>query len=291
VEAVRSLLAGDDPIELIVVDQSEANDTEDALAVWKSEPRFQYIRSRKRGKGIALNEGIRAARGSIIVCTDDDCAVPLHWVRDMARSLEAHPTAAILFCNVTPVAHDNNAGYVPSYERTKGRMLRSVSALRDGLGLGAGMALRRDVALALGGFDESFGPGARFPSADEWDISIRALLSGWHIYETPEISIVHDGFRTFEQGKAHAQRDWIALGAVCAKPLRAGHLGAIVIPIWMVPSKLFLPPLVDLLRLRKPRGFARIVGFFRGFAEGLSTGVDPETLRFLPPPEGGDQRP
>jgi GT2 family glycosyltransferase len=284
VEAVRSLLAGDDPIELIVVDQSETTATEDALAVWKSEPRFRYLRSTKRGKGIALNEGIRAALGPIIVCTDDDCAVPLHWVRDMARALESHPTAAILFCNVTAIAHDDNAGYVPNYERTKSRMLRSVSALREGLGLGAGMALRRDVALALGGFDESFGPGARFPSADEWDISIRALLSGWHIYETPDIAIVHDGFRTFEQGKAHAVRDWVALGAVCAKPLRAGHLGAIVIPVWLLPTRLLLPPILDLLRLRKPRGLARIVGFFRGFAEGMATGVDPETLRFLPPP-------
>jgi GT2 family glycosyltransferase len=279
---VGSLLANDDSIELIVVDQSDGNATELAVAAWKSDARFRYIHSRQTGKGKALNEGLREAKGPIVVCTDDDCAVPEHWVADMAKALDARPSAAILFCNVVPVPHDRNAGYVPVYERKESRMLRSVNALREGLGLGAGMAIRRDVALELGGFDESFGPGGRFPSADEWDISIRALLAGWHIYETVDLSIVHDGFRTFEQGRAHAKRDWIALGAVCAKPLRAGHFSALVLPLQFFPQRALVPPIADLLRLKKPRGLARIVGFLQGFAEGLGTAVDPKTLLFTP---------
>jgi GT2 family glycosyltransferase len=43
------------------------------------------------------------------------------------------------------------------------------------------MGLRRDFVEQLGGFDDFFGPGGRFPSADEFDLSIRALLSGWHV--------------------------------------------------------------------------------------------------------------
>ena len=46
------------------------------------------------------------------------------------------------------------------------------------------MILRRDVVLSLGGFDEAIGPGARFPSGDDWDIAHRVLLNGWHVYET-----------------------------------------------------------------------------------------------------------
>ena len=185
-----------------------------------------------------------------------------------------------MFCNVVPVPHDRNAGYVPAFERTSDRLLTSITDVRNGVGLGAAMALRRELALSLGGFDESFGPGARFPSADEWDISMRALLKGWSVYETPELAVVHDGFRSFADGRQHATRDWIALGAVCAKPLRAGHLRAVVVPVWFFTVHALMPPISDAIRLKKPRGLSRITAFARGFAAGMRTRVDPETLRY-----------
>lgn len=284
---VSSLLASrDEEIELIVVDQSDSSESAVALEPFRSDPRFRYLASQGRGKGAALNEGIRLANGAVIVCTDDDCQPPPGWATAMARVLENQPTAVVAFCSVVPVPHDMNMGYVPAYQLRKNRLLRGVSAMCSGLGIGAGMALRRGFALSMGGFDESFGPGALFPSADEWDISMRALLSGGHVYETAELSIVHDGFRTFEEGRQHTRRDWIALGAVCAKPLRAGHYRALVVPVWLFSTRALWPPVLDLLRLRKPRGAQRILAFMRGFSVGLSMEVDPVTLRFSVPPGG-----
>jgi len=279
---VASLLA--DPteeFELLVIDQTEGTSTERALDPWRNDPRLRYRHSLTLGKGAALNEGIREAQGDIIVCTDDDCQPPLRWITSMASALRLQPSAVIVFCQVLPVAHDQTAGYVPTYLLRKDRLLRTVSAICGGLGLGAGMGLRRDFALAIGGFDESFGPGARFPSADEWDLAIRALLSGKHVYETAELSIVHDGYRTFEEGRKHARRDWMAIGAVCAKPLRAGRFEAIILPVWLLTTRALLPPLVDLFHLRRPRGFGRIAAFAQGFAQGIATAVDAKTLRFL----------
>jgi glycosyltransferase involved in cell wall biosynthesis len=278
---VRSLLRSpEEELELLVVDQSDGPETENALRPLLSDPRLRYYRSQARGKGAALNEGIRASRGKIVVCTDDDCEAPAGWVVEMARALESQPSAVIAFCSVIPVPHDEGAGYVPSYQLKQNRLLRSVSAICGGLGIGAGMALRRDFAMAMGGFDEAFGPGARFPSADEWDIAMRALLTGHHVFETADLSIVHDGFRTFKEGRAHARRDWIALGAVCAKPLRARHLRAAIVPLWLFSTRAVWPPLADALRLRKPRGLIRIVAFVEGFSQGLRIAVDPKTLRY-----------
>ncbi|HEY3254122.1 MAG TPA: glycosyltransferase family 2 protein [Polyangiaceae bacterium] len=278
---VRSLLlTPEDELELIVVDQSDGPETENALAAALADPRFRYYRSKARGKGAALNEGIRAARGEIIVCTDDDCQAPPGWVMGMARALQSRPSAVVAFCSVIAVPHDKNAGYVPAYELKRDRLLRSVSEICNGLGIGAGMALRRDFAMAMGGFDEAFGPGARFPSADEWDIAMRALLTGHHVFETADLTIVHDGFRTFQEGRAHARRDWIALGAVCAKPLRALHLRAGIVPLWLFSTRAVWPPLADLLHLRKPRGLMRIAAFVEGFGRGLCIAVDPATLRY-----------
>jgi glycosyltransferase involved in cell wall biosynthesis len=267
-------------MELIVVDQSDGGETEAALAAL-ADPRLHYYRSNRRGKGAALNEGIQASRGEIIVCTDDDCEAPPGWVVGMARALKSQPSAVVAFCSVVPVPHDTSAGYVPAYQLKRDRLLRSVAEICRGLGIGAGMALRRDFAITMGGFDEAFGPGARFPSADEWDIAMRALLTGHHVFETADLTIVHDGFRTFQEGRAHARRDWIALGAVCAKPLRALHLRAAIVPLWLFSARAVWPPIADALRLRRPRGLMRITAFVEGFGKGLCIAVDPTTLRYV----------
>ena len=281
VATVRSLLdASGDSIEVILVDQSDDDATKRALAPWSDDPRFRYLASQTHGKGTALNEGLHASRGTVLVCTDDDVIVPPHWAADMARVLESQPSAGVLYCRVAAVPHDTSAGYVPSYDPPATRLVTSIAELRNGTGLGAAMGLRRDFVEHLGGFDDFFGPGGRFPSADEFNLSIRALLSGWHVYETAELSVVHDGFRTFAQGKEHARRDWVALGACFAKPLRARRLSAAIIPLWFFPRRALFPPLFDLLRLRRPRGVGRILAFVEGFADGLKTAVDPATLRF-----------
>jgi len=279
---VASLLAGEsEPCELIVVDQSDGDEAERALEPFMTDPRLRYHRSQRRGKGKALNEALALARGRILVCTDDDCSAPAGWISGMARALESQPEAAIAFCQVLPVPHDPAAGYVPSYHLRQSRTLRSIGEMCGGIGIGAGIAIRRDFVQSMGGFDEAFGPGGRFPSADEWDLVIRALLSGRHVYETADLSIIHDGFRTFEEGRAHARRDWLALGAVCAKPLRAGHFRAAVVPVWLFSAEAVWPPVADVLALRKPRGIGRIVAFVEGFAQGLRSRVERKTLRFL----------
>lgn len=278
--AVRSLLRTETPsFELIVLDQSDGSESEQAILAF-GDRRLRYVRSHARGKGAALNEGLRLAAGAIVVCTDDDCEAPPGWVEAMVRVMEAQPRAAIVFCNVTTPQHDRTAGYIPAYERQSDRRLSSLADARHGIGLGAGMALRRAAILALGGFDETFGPGSRFGSCDDWDLALRALLGGWHVYDTASVSILHHGFRTLAEGRAHALRDWVAIGAVCAKPIRAGHLNAVPFSLWVFSAQALWPPIRDVLRLRKPSGLSRIVGFARGFTAGLRTPVDREPLLF-----------
>jgi GT2 family glycosyltransferase len=278
---VNLLLQGElEDLELIVVDQSDDAETEAALAPLRTDSRLRYCRSAKQGKGAALNEGLLLARGAVIVCTDDDCLPPPGWAGAMAQALLSQPNAAICFCRVAPVPHDRTLGYVPAYEIDKSRRLRSILHICGGLGIGAGLAIRRDFVMAMGGFDEYFGPGGRFPSADEWDLAMRALLKGHNVYETAELTIVHDGFRTYAEGEVHARRDWLALGAVCAKPLRAGHWSVLIVAVWLFSTRAAWPPLRDVISLRRPRGLGRILAFMRGFVSGFGTAVDRKTLRF-----------
>jgi GT2 family glycosyltransferase len=279
--AVASLLTTDsDRLEVLIIDQSTDDASQLALGPFMGDSRIRYVRSTARGKGAALNEGLRLAAGSIVVCTDDDCEAPPGWPTAMARMLESQPRAAILFCNVNASGPDVTGGYIPAYVRSTDRTLSSVFAAAKGIGLGAGMAVRREAVLAIGGFDESFGPGSRFGSGDDWDISLRVLLKGWTVFETAQLSVIHHGFRTFAEGRDHALRDWIAIGALFAKPIRAGYVSALPVSAWFFMRDALWPPASGLLRLRRPSGRSRIVGFIRGFVEGFRTPVDPTTLLF-----------
>jgi GT2 family glycosyltransferase len=283
VRAVRSLLATDRvQIELIVIDQSVDMDSQDALAPLVSDPRLRYLRSRSRGKGAALNEGLAVARGNIVVCTDDDCEAPSDWAADMADALEEQSTAAIIFCDVAAGPYVETAGYIPTYRPRCNRLFRSIGDARAGLGLGAGMAVRREIVIALGGFDETFGPGARFASGEDHDIGHRALLRGWHVYVTTDLSILHHGFLTFAQGREHTRRDWMSGGAAGAKLVRTGRFDAASVPLWIFAAYALWPPFTDVLRLRRPRKLARLGGFVQGFWKGMKTPLDRQTLLYRP---------
>ncbi|MET0460454.1 MAG: glycosyltransferase family 2 protein [Ilumatobacteraceae bacterium] len=289
---VRSLLQGNDrTIELIVVDQSDDDLTEQLMRGPEFADRVQYVRSATRGKGAAMNEGIRLATSPFVVCTDDDCEAAPGWVGAMAALLAEHDRVAVAFCRVEAPPHDRAIGYVPVYLPDRRRLMRSALATCPHRGIGAGMVLRRDVVLDLGGMDESFGPGARFQSGDDWDFEVRAILKGWHALETPELAITHHGFRTYAQGRAHTKRDWFALGGVAAKPLRAGHPIALLMALYVVIADAIVPMVVDVVSGRKPSGAQRIVAFGRGYARGLRTPVDRSTLRYrrvdTPSADGG----
>lgn len=79
-KTVRSLLAdNNEDLELVVIDQSDNGETENALRGWRDDKRFVYHHTQSRGKGRALNEGLTLSRRPILVCTDDDCEVPPGW--------------------------------------------------------------------------------------------------------------------------------------------------------------------------------------------------------------------
>jgi glycosyltransferase involved in cell wall biosynthesis len=134
-------------IELIVVDQSAGPETRQRLAAL-ADDRLRCIRGTCDGKPFGLNEGLLLAHSPIVVMTDDDCEPPPDWVAGMAMILATSPRVALVFSNVVAPPYDRTLGYVPSYERTSDRVVRSIGATCWGRGLGAGMAVRREVVLA-----------------------------------------------------------------------------------------------------------------------------------------------
>ena len=192
-------------------------------------------------------------------------------MRGISRPLLDDAKVALVFSTVATPSYDRSLGYIPAYSCKANRVVKHPMALGPSSGLGAahGRPARRPAR--LGGIDESFGPGARFPSADDVDLELRFLLKGWHVFETADVAIVHHGFRTLAEGREHTVRDWSALGACLAKPIRAGYPVVALLAVWLLLCRAVIPAVVDLLHLRKPK-LRRLVAFGSGFARARGPG-------------------
>jgi GT2 family glycosyltransferase len=282
--AVRSVLASRDvKLDVIVIDQSDGDETRERLESLGADGALRYHRSRRRGVGPALTEGLRVARAAYILRTDDDCTVRPDWAAGMVRALQARPGVGLVFSNVVAAPFDASAGYTPECVRDRDEMIRTVFGTLRHRGLGAAVAFRRDALEEIGGFDPALGPGTPHPAGEDWDVELRMLLRNWHVYHASEIEVVHFGFRSFSDGKVHARRDWFGIGALFAKLIRCGRLSVVPVAVWQLLAYGVAPPLNDLAHFRRPRGIGRITAFFGGFAAALRVPIDRHTMRFIDP--------
>jgi glycosyltransferase involved in cell wall biosynthesis len=278
VATIETILANTFPsFEILVIDQSTDNATRHALQRFDDQ-RLRYVQTATTGKGRALNLAVCEARGEYIVITDDDCTVPPNWIEVIVNVFTRFSRVAVVFTNVEPAPHDHTRGYIPHYIRRDSKLVRTMWDKVFARGIGASIAVRRAAVKELGGWDVGLGPGSKFPSADDYDISIRALLKGFWVYETHEVSVVHHGFRTFDQLRQLSRRDWVAVGAAYAKPIKCRRWNVVPAAAYEVFVEGVFKPLSSILSLRPPQGLRRSIYFWLGFVEGLRTPLDHQHL-------------
>jgi GT2 family glycosyltransferase len=265
--------------EVVVVDQNEGDETEQSLAPWLCDPRLRYVRSATIGKSVAANIGLEVCQGQFVALTDDDCEATPQWLEVMEDVLRSNPAVGVAFCNVVAEPYDRAAGFTPDYSRRQDKLVKTLVDLCDAWGIGAGMAVRRDAVLAMGGFDPCLGPGGRFHACFDRDMSNRAVLMGYQVYETTRVHVWHFGFRNFREGRELSWRYAVGTGAAFAKPIKCGYWRfSLVVASEFV--RMIQPLVVAALHRRRPRGAKRVIGFLQGFLKGLATPVDKRTLRF-----------
>lgn len=277
--AVRSVLASTyTQFEFLIIDQSTNDETVQAIAPFAHDRRLRLVRSDTVGKGNALNLGLSLAQGDIIALTDDDCLVPRDWLGQIVDLFSENAQLGVAYTSVTAAPFDANKGFIPAHEYARSRLVTAVS--QKPWGMGAACAVRKQTVQQLGGIDAMLGPGGVFYSAEDTDLMLRALLHGYQVYEMSETAVVHEGFRTWEQGRQLMHRDWSALGAVYAKLLR--HNARTLLPfIWHeISHKLLFPPVRNLVQQHELKGYIPLRAFLDGFRRGWQTPVNPETLRF-----------
>jgi len=278
IESILAGPAGSHPrFEIVVVDQSDDERTQRALAPYEADERLRIRHTPgERGVSRARNRGGREARGAILAFTDDDCRADKDWLVALDDAFRADPRVGIVFGNVVPVVFERKAGFVPGYERAGPATARRLGEKFRVGGLSANMAVRREVFLRLGGFDERLGAGAPLLSGAETDLAMRALAAGIWVHETPAPRVVHHGFRDWTEGRVLVRRYWYGTGAAFGKQLRARPAGTLALLLRMVPRRLLRrSPVAASLGVRAYRGL-RWGAFARGLARGVSLRVTRE---------------
>lgn len=189
--SVRATL--DVSCETIVVDNASTDGCAEMVAT--EFPEVRLLRNpTNAGFGGGNNLGAQASWGDYLVFLNPDTIVTIGWLSALLAPFKLNSRVGLVTSRI--VLADQ-----PERLNTCGNTVHLTGlALCRGLGLprgafpkaeqvdavsGAAFAIRRDLFLALGGFDADF-----FLYMEDTDLSWRARLAGWQIWYTPH-SVVH----------------------------------------------------------------------------------------------------
>ena len=180
--------------EVLVVDNGSTDDSLKLLARYP-EVRILALGS-NRGFAGAVNAGIRAAHGEILVLLNNDTEASPTWLEALVGAFERHPDAGLLASRILlfdrrDVFHSAGDYYrvdgIPGnrgvWETDQGQYDREEEVFSA---CGAAAAYRRELFQDIGLFDEDF-----FYSCEDVDLAWRAQIAGWNCWYVPTAVVYH----------------------------------------------------------------------------------------------------
>ena len=182
--------ATDLAIEVILVDNGSRDGTGDRLDRWRACQSFpvRVLHEPQPGLAKARNRGLASAHGAIIAMTDDDCTLDPGYFNELSRCFGELDGPAVIGGRILP-GHLDDLPITLKLEDHA--MVASPRDFPGGFVMGANLALSRAVVTRVGQFDERFGAGAVFISAEDTDYLFRATGSGIPLRYDPRFVVHH----------------------------------------------------------------------------------------------------
>jgi GT2 family glycosyltransferase len=259
--------------ELVVVDQSDTNESRRLVEGAISDERLRWIDTPTRGLSRSRNVAVSAARAPLLTFTDDDCRVPRDWVAGVRRIFDEDPEVSLVFGRaVRP--EDSPEGFAAEFEPEAEQIFwNAYPDICGAWGVGANMAMRRSLLDRIGPFDPVLGAGAPFVASEDLDIAIRTVAAGLKMLYTRRISVTHLGVREGADASKLMRGYGIGMGATLAKHLRLGTKGSPALwARWL--SRNGLRVLRNALQGRRPTGAAYVLFGLKGAVRGSVRSID-----------------
>ncbi len=174
VHAIESVLTQDfKDLELIVVnDASTDSETEKCIVSYK-DARICYIKNNKNvGSAKSLNIGLQAARGDYIAILDDDDEwISKEKLREQIKFLVGNSDHVLIGTNVVIVDYVSRREITRTFIPQRDADLRK-NLLKTNPIAHSSAVYRRDVALSVGGYDESL------PRGKDYDLWLKLAQKG-----------------------------------------------------------------------------------------------------------------
>jgi GT2 family glycosyltransferase len=210
------------PHEVVVVDNASTDHTPEVLA---AHPRVRVVQNTvNRGFAGGAQQGLAAADTEFVALLNNDAVAEPGWLAALLQAADDPGTAAVtslLLLAGTDPAVVNNAGVVllPTLygaDRAAGAAPADVAEPADVFGFSGGASLlRRDAAVAVGGFPERF-----FLYYEDTDLSWRLRLAGWQIRYEPSAVVHHRHAASSDVSSVlfafHNERNRLLMLARCA---------------------------------------------------------------------------
>jgi GT2 family glycosyltransferase len=180
-QCLQSLEALDYPdYEVIVINDGSTDSTPDIL---KRFPNVRAIHQPNQGLSAARNAGLRAAGGSLIAYTDDDCFADPDWLTHLVDQLQRSGAAGVGGPNLTP-----EDGWLPAcVAAAPGQPTHVLESDQVAEHIpGCNMLFRREALEAINGFDPQYRK-----AGDDVDVCWRLQAAGYWITFAPAAFVWH----------------------------------------------------------------------------------------------------
>lgn len=174
------------PLEILVIDNGSTDGTPDIIRSFESRLPVRYLYCAKRGKNTALNHGLGAARGDLIVLTDDDVLPFPDWLQAFETLAAEHAEVDVFGGRIVP----EWSAPPPAWTRhVPSNVVFSIhpdtvpeGCERPGTIWGGNMMVRARVFRSGFRFDESLGPSrGSYAMGGETDFNARASAAGYRL--------------------------------------------------------------------------------------------------------------
>ena len=217
--------------ELVVVDNASTDETQHTLKRFLKNAEFpiQVVNESKRGLGNARNAGINASKGKVLAFTDDDCYPEEDY---LDKVLECFEDSDIAFIGGRILLFDPEDFPTTIITSTKRVDYSSGEFIPAGAIQGANMSFRKDVLLAIDGFDPLMGAGKFIPAEDIEAIG-KVSAKGWAgAYDPRPVVLHHHGRKTKAQAAVLMKKYDYGRGAYYLKSIFRKPVRRATITFW-----------------------------------------------------------